>query len=120
MQLIIFGKNSDDKGSQLEKLTASILKQQGYTSVCTNVVYAGASEVDITAKFNQPFMGTPIVHDVIGECKSNSKTIALPEWLKFLGKIFSEEVSGKKVQGCFIALSGVNGNVIGHYNTIKK
>ena len=119
MQLIILGKTSDDKGTQLEKLTASILKQQGYTSIFTNVVNAGASEVDVTATFNQPFMGTPIVHEVIGECKSYNKPIALPEWIKFLGKIFSEEVSGKKVQGCFIALSGVNSNVVGHYNTIK-
>lgn len=119
MQLIILGKNSDDKGTQLETLTASILIKQGYTSVCTNVVNAGASEVDITANFNQPSMGDLIVHEVIGECKSYSKPITLPEWLKFLGKIFSEEISGKKVQGCFIALSGVNGNVVGHYNTIK-
>ncbi|SMC62234.1 restriction endonuclease [Pedobacter nyackensis] len=119
MQLIILGKNSDDKGTQLEKLTSSILREQGYTEVHTNVVRAGASEVDITAIFSQQYFGTTLIREVIGECKAYSKPISLPDWLKFLGKVFSEEINDKKIQGCFIALSGVNGNVTGHYNTIK-
>ncbi|MGV3585542.1 MAG: hypothetical protein ACO1OF_00965 [Adhaeribacter sp.] len=120
MQLIILGKNSDDKGSQLEKLTTSILRKQGYSSICTNVVKGGGSEIDVTGLYVQPFLGTYLEREVIGECKAYNNPIALPEWLKFLGKIFSEEVGGKKVQGCFIALSGVNGNVIGHYNAIRS
>jgi hypothetical protein len=41
--------------------------------------------------------------------------------LKFLGKIFFEEAtSSQRVLGCFIALSGANGNVRGHYLALKK
>ena len=119
MQLIILGKNSDDKGTQLEKLTSSILKEEGYTQIRTNVVKSGASEIDITAVFSQQYFGNTLVREVIGECKAYNKPIALPDWLKFLGKVFSEEVNDKQIQGCFIALSGVNGNVTGHYNNIK-
>lgn len=119
MELNILGKTGDDKGSQLEKLTAFLLQEQGYTSIYTNVVNAGASEVDIKATYIQPFMVGAVSRDVIGECKAYSRPVALPDWLKFLGKIFSEELMGRNVQGCFIALSGVNGNVAGHYETIK-
>jgi len=120
MELNILGKTGDDKGTQLEKLTAFLLQEQGYTSIYTNVVNPGASEVDIKATFIQPFMAGAVSRDVIGECKAYSRPVALPDWLKFLGKIFSEEINGRNVQGCFIALSGVNGNVVGHYDTIKN
>lgn len=118
MELNILGKTGDDKGTQLEKLTAFLLQEQGYTSIYTNVVNAGASEVDIKATYIQPFM-VAVPRDVIGECKAYNRPVSLPDWLKFLGKIFSEEINGRNVQGCFIALSGVNGNVVGHYETIK-
>jgi hypothetical protein len=120
MELNILGKTGDDKGTQLEKLTAFLLQEHGYTSIYTNVVNAGASEVDIKATFIQPFMAGAVSRDVIGECKAYSRPVTLPDWLKFLGKIFSEEINGRNVQGCFIALSGVNGNVVGHYDTIKN
>lgn len=119
MEFILLGQTSDDKGSQLEKLTADILKEQGYSEIYTNVVNSGASEVDIKAIFKQSFMTSVVSRNVIGECKAYSRPVSLPDWLKFLGKIFSEEISGSQVQGCFIAFSGVNGNVIGHYNSIK-
>jgi hypothetical protein len=64
-------------------------------------------------------MSHTVTQNVIGECKAYIKPIALPDWLKFLGKIFSAEISGTQVQGCFIALLGVNGNVIGHYDAIE-
>ncbi|MGF7025057.1 hypothetical protein [Sphingobacterium sp. HSC-15S19] len=120
MELIILGKTSDDKGTQLEKLTELLLREQGYSKISTNVVNSGASEVDIKGSYEIQLMNNSIITDVIGECKAYSKPISLPDWLKFLGKIFSEEVQGRKVHGCFIALSGVNSNVIGHYNSIKE
>jgi hypothetical protein len=119
MELIILGRTSDNKGTQLEKLTASILEEQGYTNIYTNVVNAGASEVDIKADYKLQFLSKIVTREVIGECKAYSKPISLPDWLKFLGKIFSAELSGTQVQGCFIALSGVNGNVVGHFDTVK-
>lgn len=119
MEFIILGKTNDDKGTQLEKLTASLLTEQGYTDVYTNVVNAGASEVDIKATYRLPFMSGNVTHEVIGECKAYARAVSLPDWLKFLGKIFSEEIAGSQIQACFIAVSGVNSNVVGHYNSIK-
>jgi hypothetical protein len=44
----------------------------------------------------------------------------MPDWLKFLGKIFVEQTKGgPQTAGTFIALSGVNGNVSGNYADIK-
>ena len=37
MQLYILGKNSDDKGTQLEQLTVKILEYQGLKDIATNI-----------------------------------------------------------------------------------
>jgi hypothetical protein len=119
MQLFILGKNSDDKGTQLEKLTGTLLKKLGYSNIVFNEVNAGADEKDVTAEYVQPSIGSSITYRVIVECKAYNKPINLPDWLKFLGKLFSAELDDNKVQGCFIALSGANGNVMGHFNAIQ-
>ena len=49
MQLYILGKNSDDKGTQLEQLTVKILEHQGLEEITTNIQGAGGNEIDITA-----------------------------------------------------------------------
>lgn len=120
MQLLILGTTGDDKGTQLEKLTGVILKKLGYTNIVTNQVNAGADELDLTAEYIQPGIGQPIVQKVIVECKAYNKPVSLPDWLKFLGKLFTAELGKVNVQGCFIALSGSNGNVMGHYSNVKR
>ena len=40
IKLYIIGANNDDKGSQLEELTTSILKRQGYKNISTNAIYS--------------------------------------------------------------------------------
>ena len=47
MQLYILGKNSDDKGTQLEQLTKKILEHQGLKDIATNIQGAGGNEIDI-------------------------------------------------------------------------
>jgi len=39
--VIILGKNSDDKGTQLEALALSLLKRMEYTNLACNVVGPG-------------------------------------------------------------------------------
>lgn len=120
MQLFILGKNSDDKGTQLEKLTGTLLKKLGYSNIVFNEVNAGADEKDVTAEYVHQGIGSTITYKVIVESKAYNKPINLPDWLKFLGKFFSAGLEDGNIQGCFIALSGANGNVIGHFNTIQS
>ena len=50
-----------------------------------------------------------------------TNVVDIPTWLKFLGKIFTEEQkTGEQVSGCLIALSGVNGNCRGAYDDLKR
>ena len=118
--MIILGKNPDDKGKQLEQLTKYLLTQLGYVHIVTNEVGAGADEIDVTAEFRQPGLRNSIFHEVICECKAHKSPLNLPDWLKFLGKLYAKEhgASGT-VQGCLIALNGVNGNVHGHFKNLN-
>ena len=54
MKLHILGKNLDDKETQLEQLTTSILKNLGYIDIATNVIGSGGSEVDVVANYKMP------------------------------------------------------------------
>lgn len=121
MQLTILHKTNDDKGTQLELLTSRILKSIGYTDIIMNLVSTGGHEIDIIASYSQPGMGQPITRMTIGECKAKGTPIDTNDWLKFLGKIFTEELGGKNnIDGCMIALSGANGNVKGQYMHLKE
>lgn len=120
MDLKILGKNSKDKGHQLEILTATILDHLGYSNISTNVISSGGSEIDVSAQFLHRSPGGDIGTEVVCECKAYNQETDITSWLKFLGKIFTKEVSGPKVIGFFIALSGSNGNVRGHYKEIAK
>ena len=120
IKLYILGANNDDKGSQLEELTTSILKRQGYRNISTNAIYSGGSEIDAIATHTNPLGVSEIEYPIICECKAHNKPININDWLKFIGKIYLARFNKPQTIGLMIALSGANGNVIGSYNEIKK
>lgn len=119
--MLILGTNSDDKGKQLEKLTRNLLETLGYQNIVTNLIGPGGSEIDVRAEYSIPGLGMhKLTHKLICECKAHNKPNDSTDWLKFLGKVFCEEVrTAQTVGGCFIALNGVNGNVWGNYEELK-
>jgi hypothetical protein len=114
MRLRVFGNNSDDKGTQLEQLTSRLLRRLGYREITANVIGSGGSEVDVRANLPlPPIHGADRVR-LIAECKALDAPISLPDWLKFLGKVYTKRIrSPGQVRGILIALSGANGNVAG-------
>ena len=118
--MIIFGENKDDKGTQLENLTRSILSSMGYTKIVKNDVRSGGEEIDVRAEYEFQDVGGRQTFRLICECKAHREPIDMSDWLKFLGKVLSEEIrQNQPIYACFIALGGVNGNVEGHYDDIK-
>ena len=87
MQLYILGKNSDDKGTQLEQLTVKILEHQGLEEITTNIQGAGGNEIDITAYSRATIGISQQKTKVIGECKAHKSPINTTDWLKFIGKV---------------------------------
>lgn len=118
MQLYILGNSSDDTGTQLEKLTCTMLDNLGFKNIIKNEIGSGGHEIDVRAEFIYPSLNGNNTRPVICECKAYKSEVTLTEWLKFLGKILVEETKGK-IDGCFIALSGVNGNVQGNYRDLQ-
>ncbi len=119
--LAILGASSTDKGDQLEQLTATLLTRKGYRNVRTNMISVGGEEIDVAAEYVQPGIGGEQTRKALCECKAHRHAIALTDWLKFLGKVYEEEArSRQEVTGCFIALSGVNGNVAGSYDDLRR
>lgn len=117
----MFGRTSDDKGTQLEELTKRLLEKRGYRQVSTNLVGAGGTEMDINAEFALPGLSRENFVHVIGECKAYETPVVQPEWMKFLGKLYTLKVTRKKeVRGIFLALSGVNGNFNGAYEEFRE
>jgi hypothetical protein len=121
LKVRVFGRNSDDKGTQLESLTKRLLERRGYCQVTTNLLGPGGTEIDIAAEFPFPGLsGDNFVH-VIGECKAYESPVAQPEWMKFLGKVYQTRVTRKReVRGIFLALSGVNGSFNGAYEDFRE
>lgn len=116
MRLYILGKNSDDKGTQLEQLTVKILEHQGLEDITTNIQEAGGNEIDITA-YSQTTIGIcPQKTKVIGECKAHKAPINITDWLKFIGKVHYAREMEANVIGIMVCLSGANGAVVGMYN----
>ena len=114
-----FRNNADNVGTQLEHLTRRIL-EEGYNNIATNSIGPGGLEIDVRADVQIPFPGGAQVRRLIAECKAYRNTVAMPDWLKFLGKVFAEEATqNQEVYGLFVALSGVNGNVSGNYDLIN-
>lgn len=120
MRVRLFGDSNDDKGTQLERLTKRLLEKLGYKQVTLNPVGSGGSEIDVRAEFSIPGLAHDNVVHLIGECKAHQTPIALPDWLKFLGKVFTERTCRKKeTRGIYVALSGVNGNVAGAFDDLR-
>jgi hypothetical protein len=116
MKVFVYGKNSDEKGSQLEALTTAILKGMGY-AVARNVVKAGGNELDVVATKKEPIGGDI---NLVCECKAHNSLISMDDWLKFIGKLHLEKRKNQMTHGLMIALSGANGNVLGSYEEIKS
>jgi len=119
MRLHILGKNSDDRGKQLEILTKELLESLGYERLKLNVAN-DAGEVDVQAEFVTPLPVEPKRTKVIAECKAHKDPLNMTDWLKFLGKLFIAEANDEDVAGCLVALSGVNGNVLGSLECLKR
>lgn len=118
--MIILGKNTDDKGKQLEAITHDLLASKGYTNITTNLISTGGHEIDVVADYIQPVLGGKDSRRTICECKAHKKPMAMDDWLKFVGKIYCEQAElNKEITGFFIALSGVNRNVSGNYDKLK-
>lgn len=115
MKVFIYGKNSDDKGAQLEALTAAILKNMGYTISC-NEISSGGSELDVVATKKEPIGGDICL---ICECKARNDLVSMNDWLKFIGKVYLEQRKNQMTYGLMIALSGANGYVLGSYKDLK-
>ena len=115
MRLFVYGKNKDDKGTQLEALTDAILKGMGY-AVVRNEVKSGGNELDVVATKKEAIGGDI---NLICECKAHKDLITMNDWLKFIGKLHLEQRKNQMTHGLMIALSGANGNVLGSYKDIK-
>jgi hypothetical protein len=114
--MLILGKSSDDKGTQLENLTHSILSKLGFTNIVLNEIRNGGEEIDVSAEIEFPGIKESQRTDLICECKAYKNLVDMNAWLKFLGKLFTaEKYKNQTVYGYFVALNGVNGNVAGHY-----
>lgn len=118
--MLVLGKSNDDKGTQLETLTRNLLSDMGYTNIVRNFISTGGEEIDVSADIAVPNLGGAQLRRLICECKAHRTAIAMPDWLKFLGKVLVEETElGGEVSACFIALGGVNGPVAGNYDKLK-
>lgn len=114
MRFIILGKTTDDKGTQLEQLTRKMLEYQGLTNIVLNKQVSGGNELDANAeKVIEQIGSKPITLPVLCECKAHNNPISLPDWLKFLGKLYIERKKRQNTIGLMIALNGANGAVMG-------
>jgi Restriction endonuclease len=121
MKIRVFGKDTDDKGAQLEIMTKRLLESRGYRQVGLNSIGSGGTEIDIVAEQSLPGLNRTDSIEVIGECKAYEGPIAQPELTKFLGKLFLLKVKRKsQVKGIFVALSGVNGAFDGAYRDFSE
>jgi hypothetical protein len=118
MRLYILGRDTDDKGTQLEILTSELFASLGYEQIKMNVAN-DAGEVDVDAVHITPLPMKNKQTTIIAECKAHKSPLNMTDWLKFLGKLYIAKVRGANVAGCLVALSGVNGNVLGSYDSIK-
>lgn len=109
MKLYILASGKDEKGTQLEYLTKTILESLGYEYVENNVVGAGGDEIDVYARRSASTNSDAL----ICECKAHESLININDWDKFLGKVFKHQKTNQSTQGLMIALSGANGNVKG-------
>ena len=75
--------------------------------------------MDIRAEYSVPGLSSESIVHLIGECKAYEATVGMSDWLKFLGKVYTERTKRNDIRGLFVALSGVNGNVAGAYADLR-
>jgi hypothetical protein len=68
--MLILGKSSDDKETQLENLTRSILSALGFTKIVSNEIRNGGEEIDVTAE--KEFSGMGSNHRAHFICRVNA------------------------------------------------
>jgi len=118
--MLILGTTSQQKGEQLEVLTKKLLAHLNYVNCITKVV-AGGAEIDVRGQLRLPQLDRTRSQTLIAECKAHRNPVDMTQWCKFLGKVFFQEAcEHQEVVGCFIALSGVNGHVQGHYDELSR
>ncbi len=117
--MLVLGVTADDKGAQLESLIRTVLTQQGYTKVRSNVVGAGGNELDVVAVRESPVMGSVQLTPLICEAKAYADPVSMPVWQRFLGKVFIERAKDATAVGMLVALNGVNGNVAGSFDALR-
>lgn len=119
MEIQILGKTRDDIGTELEKLCKKLFERIGLDNTALNVFKSGANEYDVIGHRKLEDNSSEYVQ-VIAECKAHRRKCDLPDFLKFLGKIYCERLEHKRVEGYFVALSGINGNFLGAYESLHK
>lgn len=120
MEIFILGDSNDQKGTELEKLCKRLFDKLGFDKSALNIVKSGANEYDVFAHRTIRTMEESKVIPIIAECKAHKKKCDLPDFLKFLGKLYCQKKENPNAEGYFIALSGVNGNFLGAYESLKK
>jgi hypothetical protein len=92
-----------------------------YKNLQCNFIGSGGQEIDVSADYRLPALPQAQIKRTVCECKAYRAPVDMPDWLKFLGKVYAEQFRlGHEVQGVFIALNGVNGNVHGNYDELQK
>ncbi|MGE5610368.1 MAG: hypothetical protein ACM359_14030, partial [Bacillota bacterium] len=89
--MIILGANTEDKGNQLEQLARDLLAALKYQNITRSEILPGGSEVDVTAEYQVPGLGNGIRKGWLAASKEKTAPIDSTQWLKFLGKVLSEE-----------------------------
>jgi len=118
--MLILGTTNDDTGAQLEQLTRALLENRDYQNLKLNIAGSGGQEIDVTGEQESQVPGNNQLRRLICECKAYRNPINMTDWLKFLGKLYSEQRrTQRELDGLFIALSGANGNVIGNYDELR-
>lgn len=118
--ILILGSTPQEKGQQLESLTLILVKLLGYVD-CTTNLHASGSEIDVQGRLPRHTVDNISYRKLLCECKAHQSPMDMTQWCKFLGKLFhAEALEGHEVHGCFISLSGVNGHVQGHYESLAR
>jgi hypothetical protein len=119
--MLILGKDSNDKGSQLEQIAQTMLSSKGYENIKLRAVGPGGAEYDVTGEYVMPMGPETRRIKIIGECKAHKDPIDMTDWQKFVGKVYLESVRKNfSVTGLFIAASGVNSRVASSYEELKE
>jgi hypothetical protein len=118
LPVLVLGVTTDDKGAQLESLIRTVLKQQGYKKVRSNVVGSGGNELDVVAVRESAVVGDVQITPLMCEAKAYADSVNMPVWQRFLGKLFIERAKDSTTLGMLVALNGINGNVAGSFAAV--